>query len=509
MIANINFINLQETSCGAVIIFKDISELETLKKELKKVKELSEQLDSIMESSFDGIAISDGNGRFIRLSKSYLRIGGLNPDQILGKTAEELVNTGVLDRSPTLIALREKRPVSMIQHNCAGKQIFSTSNPVFDEHGNIVQIVTNMRDMTELLYLREEIKRVNELNEQYQRELEEWRAKSLASSQIITQNVQMRKLITLASRVAKVDSTVLITGESGVGKEVMAKYIHSTSSRREAPLITVNCGAIPENLLESELFGYEKGAFTGANKEGRPGMFELAHRGTLLLDEISEMPLNLQVKLLRVIQEQQFFRVGGTKPISTDVRIIAVTNRNLADLVKERRFREDLYYRLNVVPIEIPPLRERREDIVPLITHFLAKYNKKYNLNVRLSNEIYQYLERHNWPGNVRELQNVIERLVVTCDGNVVSIANLPSNILGQDKENDSPVLVRAVIPMRQAEEMMERALINLALAAGRTTRGAAELLQVAHSTVVRKAARYGLNHGADMHQAGLVINQD
>lgn len=233
-------------------------------------------------------------------------------------------------------------------------------------------------------------------------------------------------MISASSRVALVDSTVLITGETGVGKEEVAKYIHKHSARSKKPFIAVNCGAIPENLVESELFGYEKGSFTGARQEGKMGLLEVADQGTVFLDEVGELLLEIQVKLLRALETRTVTRIGGSQPIPIDIRVISATNRNLLEMVKEHQFREDLYYRLRVVPIHIPALRDRTDDIIPLTKLFLAQYNKKYGLNKDLSHMAYRVLLQYEWPGNVRELKNVIERVIVMSDGETITAEELP-----------------------------------------------------------------------------------
>ncbi len=308
---------------------------------------------------------------------------------------------------------------------------------------------------------------------------------------VIAYSVEMGKVLQVASKVAQVTSTVMILGESGVGKEVVARFIHNASLRRRGPFVTINCGAIPPNLLESELFGYEAGAFTGANRQGKPGMIETASSGTLFLDEISDLPLDLQVKLLQVIQERRLTRVGGIQPIEVDIRIIAATNRDLAKMVERGEFRADLFYRLNVVPIVIPPLRSRRDDIIPLIYHFLAKHNNTHRYNKTISRETREVLTQYSWPGNVRELENLIERLVVTVEGDEIGVEDLPQHVKERDVNCNSKVIVEGVIPLREAVEEVERQLIKHAQEEHETTYEIAEALGVNQSTVVRKLKKY------------------
>jgi len=288
-----------------------------------------------------------------------------------------------------------------------------------------------------------------------------------------------------------VDSTVLLVGESGVGKEVFAQAIHEFSQRKNEPFIRVNCGALPESLIESELFGYEKGAFTGADQKGKPGMFEMAHKGSIFLDEITELPYNMQVKLLRVLQEKEIMRVGGTRTIPVDVRIIVATNQNMKELVKNQKFREDLYYRLYVVPIDIPPLRKRIADIIPLAIHFLKEFNRMYGLEKSINRDALHMLEGYSWPGNVRELQNVIERLVVKTRADSIGTQDVIPNLFKEEpivRENKAVVL--DIMPLKEAAEEVENQLISLALKKYGTAARVAKILGVSPATVSRRMQR-------------------
>ena len=395
---------------GAISVFQDISELEEVSKELNYVKNLNKELDAIIESVSDGIYITDGNGDTLRINSSYEKITGIKSEEVLGKNMRELVKKGVFSESVTFKVLEKKAPVSVMHEIKTGQSVLSTGHPVFNDDGEIVRVVTTARDVKELNHLKKELNEAKELSKKYYSELEKLRKQQAQIDDIVVKSSKMKNVIDLAIQMGRVDSTVLITGESGVGKEVVANVIHKSSERTSGSLIKVNCGAIPDNLLEAELFGYDEGSFTGAKKGGKPGMFELADEGTLFLDEIAEMPLKLQVELLRVLQEAEITRVGGTKSINIDVRIIAATNKDLNKMLETGEFREDLFYRLNVVPINIPPLRERREDISQLIYKFLDEFNKKYDKNKKISLDTINFLENYEWPGNVRELKNLIER---------------------------------------------------------------------------------------------------
>lgn len=296
-----------------------------------------------------------------------------------------------------------------------------------------------------------------------------------------------------ALKFAKVDAPLLITGESGVGKEVVADLIFKNSLRKDAPFLKINCGAIPETLLESELFGYEGGAFTGAKREGLPGLFEMANGGTVLLDEIGELSLTLQVKLLRFVQQQEFYRVGGKKIVQVDVRVIAATNRDLQEMVRQKQFRSDLFYRLNVLKITIPPLRDRVEDIIPLVNFFLDKFNKKYATAKRISGDLYRILESYAWVGNVRELENFVERLVVICEREEITADYLPEEMKKATAESAAERNSEEKT-YRQAKEEFEKEFFRRAIEKFKTSRRAAEKLGIDHSTIVKKAAKYGLD---------------
>ncbi len=391
-------------------------------------KDLVEEFNAILDSSDDGIHITDGQGITLRFNKSCERIDGVRADYVIGKNMEELVREGIYSESVALAVIRDKKQISMLQ-KVNGKEVVGTGTPVF-KNGELYRIVINSRDITELNTLKRKLKESKLINEEYQNELQLLSSKEKAAScNIIYNSDKMERIIDLTLRVAKVDSTVLIEGESGVGKGILSYFLHNNSLRRNKPFIKINCGAIPENLLESELFGYEKGSFTGANKEGKVGLVQLADEGTLFLDEIGELPLNLQVKLLNVIQNKEISRVGGNSVIPVNIRIIAATNRDLLDMVKKYKFREDLYYRLNVIPITLPSLRERKEDLPPLINHFLNTFNEKYNYNKAISPDAMKLLLNYNWPGNVREVENLIERLLVTSNNDLIDkydISGLP-----------------------------------------------------------------------------------
>lgn len=478
---------------GAVAVLYDISEIEKISKELEYVKSLNRELDAIFEASFDGLYITDGQGKTLRINKAIKRMTGLGEKELLHKTMNELVENGTLSRSATLIVLEKKKPVTTTLTTITGKTLLVSAVPVFDETGEIVRVVTNVRDISELNKLKQKIEQLEGLKKHYESQVNQ--LKTRFSGQLVFKSKVMEDIIYQAAKIAEVDTTVLITGESGTGKEVIAEIIQKNSSRRDKPFVKLNCAALPENLIESELFGYEAGAFTGAKKEGKPGMFELADGGTLLLDEIGELPLHLQVKLLRALQQQEIFRVGGTKPVKVDVRIIAVTNRDLERQVRTGEFRKDLYYRINVVPIHVPPLRERREDIPLLVKHFLDMFNQRYNMNKKMAGEVVEILSRYYWPGNIRQLENLIERLVITSNNDLIGTGDLPAYIwLSPEKgetEDEAAVVVNRIVPLKQAVEITEKKLLEKVWDLYNSCQQAAEVLKVDPSTVSRKMRKY------------------
>ncbi len=499
IIANRTPIRDGDRIVGVLSIFQDVSEYENLAEELAAYKELSEQLDVIIESSHDGLWISDANGVVVRVNQASLRFAGLTAEEVIGKNMQELVDKGQFDRSATLEVLKRGTSVSLVQTQYDGRQLMVTGNPVFDDQGNIRLVVVNARDLTELNRLQAELEKSRQLTQQYRSALSQINLHRDLASQVVIRSPAMMRAFETAMRVAKVDSSVLLEGESGVGKGMFAKLIHEASPRKQGPLVRVDCGGIPASLIEAELFGYERGAFTGALESGKLGYFELAQGGTLLLDEVGELPLAVQAKLLRFLEDNEVVRVGSTTARRIDVRIIAATNRDLEQMVAQRLFRQDLYFRLKVVPLRLPPLRERGEDIPPLVHHFLNHFNDKYSTNKKLSPAVVDALCRYSFPGNVRELANLVERLVVLTPGEVVALADLPD---GLDRSRPGPAAPvgdqRWNLP--QAVRRLEEEMILRALETFGSQREAARHLGIDHSTISRKVRKLGLG-GVDKSQ--------
>ncbi|WIV13058.1 sigma 54-interacting transcriptional regulator [Proteiniborus sp. MB09-C3] len=460
-------------------------------KDNDKDKYLNDIAKSMLNSMQDGIYITDKNGYTLFVNEAYERISGLKREQLIGKHMVDLIMLGYFDDSASLKVLRENKPMSIIDNFEGGRRCLVTSSPVYDKEGNILLIITNLRYMTELHDLQAKLEMTEELNSKYSCEINELRKENINRDNIIGNSKSMKLVYETIDRISEVDTTVLILGETGVGKEVIAKEIHKRSLRKSGPFIKVNCASIPDTLFESELFGYEKGAFTGAMNTGKPGLFELAEEGTILLDEIGEISLASQTKLLRVLQEKQTLRLGGTTPKEIDVRIIAATNKDLKDLVDKGKFREDLYYRLNVIPIRVPSLRERNEDIIFFAFHFLEEFNLKYKKNKSLNYKAYEILKSYYWPGNVRQLKNLIERIVLICPTEVIDETYI-NNILGNNNLINNYIL-EDNITLEEAVSDLEKQLIYKALRSHGSTRKAAEALGVSQPTVVRKAKRYNI----------------
>ncbi|MCQ4923255.1 sigma 54-interacting transcriptional regulator [Tissierella carlieri] len=448
------------------------------------------RISDILDSSYDGIYITDGRANTIMVNKAYERIAGIRIEELIGRNMNDLVNEGYISQSATLLVLKDRKVNTIEQNFKTGKKALVTSTPVFNSAGDITMVVTNVRDITELYELKEKLDEKENLTKKYSVELEAMKIELLKNNDLIAMDKKMLDIIQMAIRVAPIDTTVLITGETGVGKEEIAKLIYKNSNRETKQFIKVNCGSIPKTLIEAELFGYERGAFTGANKEGKIGLFEVADGGTIFLDEIGELPLDMQVKLLRVLQDGQFTRVGGVEEITVDVRILAATNRNLEEMVREKLFREDLYYRLNIVPITIPPLRDRRDDIIPLIHYFLNKLNKKYRFKKTISSEALKTLYAYEWKGNVRELRNIIERIMVMSEKDMISKPDLPKSILAWDKVQNV-INENEIVPLKQALNKVEKHLLEIAFNTYGNVRDAAKVLEIDPATFVRKRQKY------------------
>jgi len=474
---------------GFVLTLKDLPSIEKMAMELDFVKQLNIDLTAILSSIYDEIIVTDARGKLLRASKHYITSHWSSPPgTFIGQQLLKLKSVDKIIQKVISEVQRKKQKVSM-QGDADSPRLY-VGNPVFHKSGKLERIVIASRDLTEVAYLQRELEQTRKQSEDYRRELEQMRERVTKVQGVVPLYASplMHDVMKEAERVARFSATVLISGESGVGKEIIAGSIHSLSERREQPFIKINCAAIPESLLESELFGYERGAFSGASQKGKTGLIVKAHNGCLFLDEISELPLVIQGKLLRAIQEREVYPVGATMPIKFDIQIIAATNRPLAELVAQGQFREDLFYRINVFPIEIPPLRERKEDIALLANHFLSQFNKIYQRRLRFSSGAIDLLEAYSFPGNVRELQNLIQRMAIKNDAEVID-AMVVERILMQRDTMVSRHLTKfnQVIPLEQAFTQVEEELVTLAMKQYKSTTKAAKALGVSQATVSRK----------------------
>lgn len=445
---------------------------------------LPDEAQSIFESSNDGIFITDGQGYVLMVNSSYERITGNPKSEVVGRHVKDLMEAGYFSESASLEILKTKKKVTVIPKLRNNRDVMVTGSPVFDKNGSIIMVVINVRDMSELKALQAELQRARALEETY-------RGKNKSYADMVVNSPLMQDVLSQAKQIAPFPTSVLISGETGVGKEVIADFIQQNSDRASKPYLKINCGSIPENLLESEMYGYEPGAFTGASKYGKTGIIELANEGTLLLDEIGELPLNLQVKLLRFLQDQKIVKIGGTRAKVIDVRIISSTNRDLEEMIKQNRFRSDLYYRLNVIHIKVPPLRERVEDIIPLAQFFLSRYCSRFNLSKSFSEEILACFMDYDWPGNIRELRNLVENLTVSSRDCILDPLHLPNTMLASvERQFDGAGLGSS---LKDILERTERRFIVSALQMHRGIRSAARSLHLDHATLLRKMRRYGI----------------
>ena len=455
---------------------------------MKTTQLLIEEFDTIIDHICDDFLITDQDGIILKASSTFDRAYDLTPKMMIGKSVYKLEEDGYFSPSITRLVMESGKKMTIRQKNRRGRDIVVTAVPIFDDNDKIHFVISFSRDVTDFISLQNQYRNLEDQMSRYKEELEFLRNEKAEIDGVVAESPQMINLMQMIKRIAGFDASVLLTGHSGVGKSMMAKLIHNQSTRKEGPYIEINCGAIPENLLESELFGYEKGSFTGANREGKVGLIELSQGGTLFLDEISELPLGLQVKLLKVIQDKKIMRVGGTQEIYVDFRLITASNKDLDEQVRSGAFREDLYYRLKVIPLEIPSLKERTADILPMATFFMDKFNARYGLNKHLSQEVIDCFYKYDWPGNIRELENLIEQLVLTSEGDEIRPESLPDKLLHREADTEP---ADGESSLNKAVEMLEQKMVRSAYAKCGTTVGVAKLLSISQPTAVRKIKKY------------------
>jgi len=472
---------------GAIGVLQDITELQSIAEELKSVKESKGTLETIFESGNDGCMVINNDGVVTMINSALAELLELSRKQIIGKHV-----TGIIPETRLHLVPQSGRPQPGEVMRINGKDTLVMNYPVV-KNGRSIGAVSKIifKGIDHLMALAEKMNSLNKVTH-YKTELERLQGARYTVDSLIGASPVMLKLKETIRRVALGPSTVLIRGESGAGKELLAHAIHTGSPRRNGPFIKVNCAAVPDNLIESELFGYQEGAFTGAKKGGQAGKFEQAGGGTIFLDEIGDMPLLMQAKLLRALQEKEIERLGDNKPRKVDVRVVAATNCDLEELIKDGRLRDDLYYRLNVVSLYLPPLRERIEDLRPLINHFVDQFNRKFGLAITgLAPEVWEIFYHYPWPGNVRELENTIERAFNMVDGQMVTVADLPRCFqkYGQNKRPPAHKTIPALLEQVEKEAIQEALEAN-----GRNKMQAARALGISRAWLYKKMKQHGIN---------------
>jgi PAS domain S-box-containing protein len=479
---------------GALCVLVDGSERDEVLRRMRAGEEAAREQEAIINSMSDGLWVSDGAANVLRINPASARLNDVEPSKVIGRNMRALVDEGVFDRSVTLEVLRTGKPVHMLQTR-RGRRLVLTGTPVRDDAGRLIRVVVNERDVTEIESLQRDLEEQEAIKDRYRDEMLEMQIAQVESRRVIAKSPAMQKALRQAIKVAGADSTVLILGESGVGKGLLADLIHNYSARRQKPLVKVNCGAIPDSLVEAELFGYEKGAFTGAQARGKAGYFEAAEGGTLFLDEVAELPLSSQVKLLRFLEDHRITRVGATQSREVDVRILAATHRDLSEMVRSGAFRLDLYYRLNVIPLYIPALRERAECILPALRYYVELYAQRLGTKRHLSRAATDALLAYSWPGNVRELMNLCERLVVMSDSEVIDTSDLPPHVVSDGSRAPAAAAAAWDDETTLAEALLrtERAMLQRARERFASQTDMAKALGINQSTVARKLQRHGL----------------
>jgi len=464
---------------------------------IKKKERIIDQLITIANLVSDGILVTKADSTIIMINQKHALLDMFTMEEIIGRKLTTIVEDGFYTfLSPVDVyrmaeILEERKTLNFEAIVKSGRRLLVSANPIFNEDGKVYRIVYTSRDITALERMRRELEKEANLRMFYEQQL-----KHEAGKDFIFSSQEMKDVLDIVVKVSKVDSNVFLSGESGVGKGVIARKIHELGPRKNQPFVQLNCAAIPESLFEAEFFGYEEGAFTGAKKQGKPGLLELAGDGTIFLDEIADLPGSLQAKLLQVLQEGEFRRVGGVTPVHLKARVITATNKNLEELVRQNRFREDLYYRLCVVPIHIPPLKQRPGDILVLADHFLQKFNEKYGVHKRLEDGVKKWMCCYDWPGNVRELQNIIERLAIVSETDLITVRDIPESYRSKVQGFENGMNYRTP-SLKEVNEAAERRLLESVIRSNKSSRQAARELGISQATLLRKARKYGISFSA------------
>jgi len=503
IILNILVINDEKVFLGLVVSFQKTILFEQLAKKLEFYKIQNKELNAIFQSVHDALWVCDGKGYVININKASEKLNQIKKQDVIGKNVNDLIRRGMFNKSVTTEVLKKKQQVTIVQYiEKTKKKILATGTPVFNEQGGISLVVINSRDLTSLNFIKEELDKSLEESARLRDALHEMRLQEIRKQEVIGESEAIKSVLKTVLKLSHMEvSNILLLGESGTGKGLMANFIHNNSQRRNKTFMQINCAALPTHLLEAELFGYEKGAFTGAKSSGKPGLIELSKNGTLFLDEVGELPLPLQSKLLKYFDDQMVMRVGSVKARKIDCTIIAATNRDLSALVKQKRFRQDLFYRINTFTITMPALRDRFEDIFELTNHYLNRYNKQFSTQKKISPQAFDILQKHSFPGNVRELKNIIKKGVVLSESDYIDeqllkdlkifpVISKPFEI----QENESFNLKKAMMDY-------EKEILFHMIKTCRTTREIAKKIGIDHSNVVRKLKKHNLTtSGAKLH---------
>ncbi len=497
LVVNINAMRSRQKIVGVVCNFLTMEEFEASARNLESFDFLDKQFKSVFESSSDGLWICDREGKVVNINRASEKLGGIERQDIIGRKVSDIIKKGMYSNYVTDEVIQTKRPVSQLQHiRNTNKTVLCTGIPVLDRHGNVSLVVINERDITQLEAVKKQLEKTRKEREKYKDELAELSMLELKNQKIVAESKQMLEIMRTALKLAHMEVTdILLLGESGTGKGLLAKFIHNSGKRKKKPFIQINCAALPETLLEAELFGYEKGAFSGASEHGKPGLFELADQGTLFLDEIGDLSLAVQAKLLKYLDDHEVMRLGATKANLIDCIIIAATNQDLEKLVEQKAFRDDLFYRLNIITMKIPPLRERPEDVFELANYFLNYYNSRYKQKKKLNPLALSVLQSYSFPGNVRELKNLIKKAVIMSEGKDIdgmllsSIGNEVFEEWSQDIQAN-----KKIHNLTDVLAALEKEMLKTAMRKCRTTRDMAAFLNISQPSVVRKLKKHNLS---------------
>ncbi|MDQ9817458.1 sigma 54-interacting transcriptional regulator [Acinetobacter bereziniae] len=446
-------------------------------------------LTSIMNALDDGVYITDHLGTTLFVNDAYLKLTHLNREDLIDHPIQDLVNQGVFSRSVSMDVIQTHQKTTILQSLQNHTELLVTGHPVFDQENQLIAVITSVRDITVLLQAQKDQKELEDIRNTQKK----YSTRKLNDNYLTNLSDSTNKTFNRAKRIAHSDIKILIQGNTGTGKTVLARFIHKNSPRKDQPFLEINCATMPDGLLESELFGYVPGAFTGALQKGKKGLFEVVNGGTLFLDEVGDLPLALQAKLLKVIEDNRFIPVGGFEYVYTDVRIISATHHDLLKLVEQGKFRRDLYYRLCVTSLKLEDLKNRISEIEPLLELYLANFNKKYHTNKRYSAEVIDLVKAYSWPGNIRELTNFVEQTVVLSESSTILPQDIPEDIqcaLHGESQFNTPLSNSAETLKKQVDDF-EFKIISRALAVFKTTQKAAQALGIDQSTLVKKRQRY------------------